>query len=279
MVESLTLELPHVRVAAQLYGPPEGYPVVALHGWLDNAASFSRLAPRLPGLRLLVLDLPGHGLSGYRAQGLGYHLWEYTHDVLLAAEAFGWTRFAVLGHSMGAIVGLLLAGSLPERVSRLALIDGLFPQTGEAAEAPERLGQALRKSLTGKARKPLYESVEAAVAARMRSAFPVSREAAELLVGRGLMPVEGGFTWRSDPRLIGPSAMRLTQAHAEAFARQVRCPTRLIMADQGIYAGRAEQLAQLPFEQYWLPGGHHLHLDDEAGAGAVAAALLGFFSD
>ena len=35
-------------------------PVIALHGWLDNAASFLPLAARFEGFDLVALDLPGH---------------------------------------------------------------------------------------------------------------------------------------------------------------------------------------------------------------------------
>ncbi len=68
-VEEVRLELPHIELAAHLYGPEDGQPVIALHGWLDNAATFSRLAPRLPGLRIVALDLPGHGHSDHRPAG------------------------------------------------------------------------------------------------------------------------------------------------------------------------------------------------------------------
>ena len=37
-----------------------GQRVLALHGWLDNAASFVPLAAQLPGLELVAIDLPGH---------------------------------------------------------------------------------------------------------------------------------------------------------------------------------------------------------------------------
>ena len=65
-------------------------------------------------------------------------------DVLLVAEQLGWERFSLMGHSLGAIVSVLVAGSLPERIERLALIDGLIPYTGEADGAPKRLGDALK---------------------------------------------------------------------------------------------------------------------------------------
>ena len=63
-VEEVRLSLGHIELAAHLFGPADGLPVIALHGWLDNANSFSRLAPQLKGLRIVALDLAGHGYSG-----------------------------------------------------------------------------------------------------------------------------------------------------------------------------------------------------------------------
>lgn len=68
-VEEVRLSLPHIELAAHLFGPEDGLPVIALHGWLDNANSFARLAPRLEGLRIVALDLAGHGHSGHRPPG------------------------------------------------------------------------------------------------------------------------------------------------------------------------------------------------------------------
>jgi pimeloyl-ACP methyl ester carboxylesterase len=279
--EEIRLSLPHIEVAAHLYGPEDGQPVIALHGWLDNAATFSRLAPLLEGVRIVALDLPGHGHSDHRPTGAAYNIWDYAHDVLQTAEQFGWKRFALLGHSMGAIVSVLLAGAMPERIERLALIDGVIPFTGEADTAPQKLGESLQALLVvDDKRKPVYANFEQAVAARMKGVGAVSLEAAELLAQRGLMPVPGGYTWRTDARLMLPSPMRLSRAHALAFVRKVACPASLVLAEQGLLTQTAmRKLTEtLPFALHRLSGGHHLHLDDQAGADAVAAVFNPFFA-
>lgn len=282
-VQELRLELPHVELSARACGPEDGYPVLALHGWLDNAMTFAQLAPRLHGLRIVALDLPGHGLSAHRPPGVGYAIQDYVLDVLAAAEQLGWARFGLLGHSMGAIVSVIAAAALPERIERLALIDGLLPYTTPADEVPEKLGKALLAELElPNRRKPVYASVAEAVAARLRGALTVSREAAELLAERGLMAVPGGYTWRSDPHLRLPSRLRFTPEQARACVRALACPTALVIAADGLLRPHPEALAlareQACFTLHELPGGHHLHLDDVQGAQAVADCFNAFFA-
>ena len=278
-VEEVRLSLPHIELAAHLYGPEDGLPVIALHGWLDNANSFARLAPKLVGLRIVAVDMAGHGHSAHRPAGAGYALWDYVSDVLQVAEQLGWKRFALLGHSLGAIVSLVLAGALPERVTHLALIDGVIPPTASGENAAERLGMALQAQLDLRdKRKPVYDTLERAVEVRMKGLVAVSREAAELLAQRGLMPVPGGYTWRTDSRLTLASPVRLTDEQAMAFVRRVGCPAQLVVAADGMLAKHPELLSQLPFTVTTLPGGHHLHLNDESGAILVADCFNRFFS-
>ncbi|MNT87473.1 hypothetical protein D3C72_2278910 [compost metagenome] len=95
------------------------------------------------------------------------------------------------------------------------------------------------------------------------------------------MPAPGGYTWRTDSRLTLPSPLRLTRAHALAFARAVQCPAMLVLAEEGLlhtepkFAGLVEGL---PIQVHCLPGKHHLHLDDEVGAQAVADCFNPFFA-
>ncbi|QSB17970.1 alpha/beta fold hydrolase [Pseudomonas sp. 15A4] len=278
-VEEIRLSLPHIELAAHLFGPQDGIPVIALHGWLDNANSFARLAPKLEGLRILALDMAGHGHSDHRPPGSAYGLPDYAHDVLQVAGQMGWERFSLLGHSLGAIISVIVAAAVPQRVSRLALIDGLVPPVGEPESVVERMGAALQAQLTQQSKhKPVYPDMDRAVEARMKGMVAVSRDAAELLAQRGLMPVPGGHTWRSDSRLTLPSAIRLTRAQALSFVTAVRCPAQLIVAEEGMLAQNRELLASVPFTVTALPGGHHLHLNDEAGARSVADCFNRFFA-
>ena len=279
VVEEIRLSLPHIELAAHIFGPEDGLPVIALHGWLDNANSFARLAPKLAGLRIVALDLAGHGHSDHRPRGAGSGLADYAFDVLCVAEQLGWERFALLGHSLGAIVSVVIAGSFPERVTRLALIDGIVARSGPEGDVAERMGQALQAQLdlTHK-RKSVHPTLDRAVEARMKGLVAVSREAAELLAQRGVMPVPGGYSWRSDSRLTLPTPLRMNDEQAMSFIRRVSCPTALVVAEQGMLASHPELLDRLPFHLERLPGGHHLHLNDEAGAILVADCFNRFFA-
>ena len=277
-IDTLTLTLGHITLAAQAYGPEDGLPVIALHGWLDNANSFARLAPALRGLRIVALDLAGHGLSDHRPLGASYALSDYAYDVLCVAECLGWSRYALLGHSLGALIAIQLAAAMPERISHLALIDGLIPPTTDDAQATEQLALALRARLRQGDGRRVYPTLAAAAEARQRSHLTVSAEAAQLLAERGTEAVPGGYSWRSDKRLTLPSPTRLTPAQAWSFVAQVQCPSMLVVAEQGVLRARGAPLERLPFAYHVVPGGHHVHLDDAEGADLVADCINRFFA-
>ena len=162
--------------------------VLALHGWLDNAASFVPLAPYLHGIDLVAPDLPGHGASVHQPSGTDYSFAGTMNALLDIADALGWETFAVLGHSMGAGLGSLLAAACPQRVSRLLAIEAL----GALAETPERTVERLREAITtaralaGK-RLRVFPDIETAVRARMQ-ANALSEPVARLLVGAAFAP-------------------------------------------------------------------------------------------
>ncbi len=273
------------RYALCCWGDPAGMPVLALHGWLDNAASFSVLAPLLTGCRVVAPDLAGHGRSEHRPQQGSYHIWDDLPDLLALADALGWRRFALLGHSRGAIMGMLLSVAAASRVRRLAALDGLMPWPVEAPDSPGQLARYVADSgsqRSGKRR--CYPGLEAAMAARLRVG-DISEGAARRLAYRGLALASGGYCWRADPRLSRASALKLSSAHNAAMLAALRCPLLFLAAQRGVSVdsrapeNRLDSLcADLPdFRLERFPGGHHFHMEESAPA--LARRTAAFFAE
>ncbi|WP_069385079.1 alpha/beta fold hydrolase [Halomonas caseinilytica] len=275
------LRLADGRLAALSWGEARAPTWLALHGWLDNAASFSRLAPRLVsrlGIRVVALDFAGHGHSHYLAGDGDYALWDYCHDVLDALDALGLERAPLMAHSMGAGVACLLAAGLPERVERLTLIDGLGAVTTDFPAAPRQLRKGLMARRRPGATAPRYADIESAVTARVAgSATPIDSATARPLVERNLEALAWGeWRLRSDPRLRWASPVRLSSDQMLAMLEAIRCDVLLVEGEDGILSereGMAQRRAAVAeLTRRVLAGGHHLHLEP-GRVNAVAEAI------
>ncbi|WP_160173671.1 alpha/beta fold hydrolase [Nitrincola sp. A-D6] len=258
--------LPHLQLTGQSWGDKQDEPVIALHGWLDNAASFNWLAPQLSNYYILAPDLAGHGHSDHRPAATPYYIWDNLADLIALADQQGLSRFHLIGHSMGAGIAALLAAVAPERVRSLVLLDGLAPMTTPAEQAPAQMAQAFRqRSRIGTRHINHYKSFEDAVTARMLSRFPVPYAAAQALVERALSPSSAGWKWHTDPCLILPSVLRLTEAQVCEFLKLIKVPVLLCLAQQGIATSQTHKLAACveALQIQYLPGGHHFHLEEE----------------
>jgi pimeloyl-ACP methyl ester carboxylesterase len=280
----LTIATPHLRLAAKAWGDSALPPLLAVHGWLDNAASFDALAPLIAThFHIVALDLPGHGHSQHRPPGVRYHFVDYLDDVLAAADVLGWEKFSLLGHSLGGGISSFIAAAFPERVQNLFLIEvaGAVSAPAEKSLAQLQKGitqfrQQFRQRTAVKALR-VFADVEIAVSAR-RNAGNLSDTAARLLVLRGVREVDGGWSWSSDPRLMPASPQRFTEDQVLAVLAGVRAPTLFVLAEpmamqipESAMLARAAQIPNLTLLR--LPGNHHLHLED---ARPVAEAVLRF---
>lgn len=266
------------RIAGLRGGEESGRRVIALHGWLDNAASFVPLAAHLPGLNLVVPDLPGHGRSAHLAPGAEYTSGVAVNAVLDIADALGWETFSLLGHSMGAGIASLTAASVPQRVRRLVAIEAL----GGLAETVERTADRWREAIAAARALPgkklrVFADLGAPARARMQ-ANQLSEAAARLLVVRGVREVDGGYVWSSDPRLTLPTPQRLDEAQLSRLVAAIACPTAVVYADppQAYFPEplRTRRANLLPDGRlHVIAGTHHLHMEDPA---TVAAAIGDF---
>lgn len=261
-------------------GPASGDPILALHGWLDNAASFIPLASDLIAThRVIALDLPGHGLSDHRPPGVAYHFVDWVSIIIQVVDALGLEQFTLMGHSMGAGISTIVAGTFPERIKHAIFLEGLGPLTSSAEDAPDNLKRHIvqGKQIRNKVLKP-YPSKELARKV-LTQATGISDASADALIARGMVEMEGGgFNWRSDPRMRQRSAARLTEPQVLAFINQIMSPSILITATKGLSFGEDTMIQRKAclkgLEEHQLEGNHHVHMENPEDVGKLVLNFL-----
>lgn len=107
------------------WGPADGFPVLGFMGtslsWLAHVGGD---APRAAGVRLILVDRPGYGLSDFQP---GRTLLDWPRDVGELADGLGLERFSVFGMSGGGPHAAACGHALPDRVARLGLVSSPAP--------------------------------------------------------------------------------------------------------------------------------------------------------
>lgn len=277
--DELRVALPGLTLAAQCWGNPDAPPLLALHGWLDNAGSYAHLAPLLAAqFHVIALELPGHGHADHLPAGASYHFVDYVRAVLGAMQALSLPPCVLLGHSLGAGVATLVAAAAPERVSRLLLIEGLGPLADDGSGTLKRFREALVPSRAGKPLRVFRDVAQAVSSRAIASGLPSAL--AQPIVERALRAVDGGWQWRSDPRLTRVSPTRMAEAQVRALLRGIEAPTALLLArpstsylPDALMNERAACVSHITVAH--MAGGHHLHLEHaQAVADWIASVSL-----
>ncbi len=250
-----------------------------VHGFLDLAFTWHEIAERLvTRAHVIAPDLRGHGDSDWVGAGGYYHFFDYIPDLDEVIARCARKRVILVGHSMGGSVSSYWAGTRPDRVSALALLEGLGPPDQSAVPLPSRTAHWIGAWRDARRQyKPMASNEEAA--ARLRKNDPLLAEPlSRTLAAAGTRPVEGGVTWKHDPlhMTMGPYPFR--RDYAAQFWSKITCPVLVLDAAQSklnlAEAERAERRAF--FEQVrhvTIDGaGHMLQRHQPA---QVAELLLG----
>ena len=136
-------------------GPPDGDPVVLLHGFPQDSTAWASVTPHLhaAGLRTLAPDQRGYSPMARPRGRAPYRLRETTHDVLALLDAAGLERAHVVGHDWGGIVAWALGAWRPDRVHTLGVLS--VPHPAAMAQAMVASDQALRSAYIGLFQLPL----------------------------------------------------------------------------------------------------------------------------
>ena len=240
-------------------------PVLALHGWMDNCASFDFLAPELQGLDIVAIDLAGHGKSDHRGWLGAYNIWQDIAEILSVADQLGWETFGLLGHSRGAMISTLIAGTFPDRITHLALVESVLPPPSAPEDTPKQLAEAIENVMRLQKRpRHYYPSMKDAIEARSKGIVALSVEDSEVLASRGVAHDGTGFYWANDPLLMAKSEVKFTHDQIMAFMNNITVPVALIVAENGLLVEHdllpewVESSSRI--QSQLVSGDHHLHM-------------------
>ncbi|WP_051207387.1 alpha/beta fold hydrolase [Saccharospirillum impatiens] len=243
----------------------QGRPVLALHGFLDNAFSFKPLSGVMPDVEIWALDLPGHGASAPLAMSDGWSITQWLPVMGRLLDELDWGHYTLLGHSLGAILAQMLAAVDP-RIERLICLDALGPLTDTDDGNLDRLQRSYQQRQHRLSGRRFYPTPEALWQVRVGGRFPLSEDSARVLSTRGVGLSDRGWYHRYDRRLRQDSAWRMTEKQVQALLGRIECPLDLALFEDSPL-GRAgstldNRLACLSnLSVAHFPGGHHAHME------------------
>jgi pimeloyl-ACP methyl ester carboxylesterase len=215
-------------------GPVAGPTVLLVHGYMDAAATWDLVAPALTaqGFRVLAPDVRGYGDGARVSSGGYYHFVDYVFDLADLVEQLvpAGSPLFLVGHSMGGTIANMFAGTFPERVTRLALLEGAGPPDNAHEVGPARMRRWIEDVRAIRARPPRRMATREDALRRLVGNHP--RVAGDVL-RRRLEALScdvpgGGVAWKADPLHGTRSPLPFFAASWSAFARRVTCPVLFV---------------------------------------------------
>ncbi|MBX3203840.1 MAG: alpha/beta hydrolase [Labilithrix sp.] len=211
--------------------------VVLVHGYMDAAGTWDRVAPALAerGHRVLAPDMRGFGDGDRAPRGSYYHFADYIADLAGLVEALSpGEPVAVVGHSMGGTIATLYAGAFPENVLRLANLEGLGPPDNPWEVGPTRMRRWVEELRGTRARgEPAPLRREDARRRLVTNHPSVPREVLDHRLPhlvREVTDADGAsrVVWRFDPLHRTTSPVPFFAKLFVEFARLVTCPVLFV---------------------------------------------------
>lgn len=269
--------------------------ILALHGWMDNCATFDALSHMLIeklvsdktsfDIDFVAIDLPGHGHSSHKSlDGPASVLAEYCYYVFEAMQQLEWKPedTTIIGHSMGGSIALMFAAAFP--VQRIAMLDTLGPMPKAEDTVSKNIRSYIKIRSQGKIPCSVYPNFDKAVETRCKAPgllFPgkqyISESTARALVKRGsVVKDDGRLQFRHDQRLNWPSMIYLTETQVKQMHKDVgnkNTSICLLTAIDGMPfpPDKLSIVRKLlkPDMYKSLPGSHHFHSDPDSVKGVV----------
>lgn len=217
-----------LRYHVRRWGAADAPMLFLVHGWMDVSATFAPVAQRLAShWQVLVPDWRGFGLSQWPADG--YWFADYVADLDALADHYSPDQpIRLAGHSMGSTAAAHFAGLRPERVARLAILDGLALPNGD----PTLIVKTYRRWLDvvkQPSEVPSYRSFEE-LAGRVHKRNPKLDAAQCLSIAQawGVHREDGRVYLAADPKHLRGMPRTYLQAESDAIWSCISAPTLFI---------------------------------------------------
>ncbi|KAJ8721896.1 hypothetical protein PYW08_004298 [Mythimna loreyi] len=292
-VEEIEIPVPWGHVAGRWWGPRDKQPIIAIHGWQDNAGTWDNLIPLLPvTTSVLCIDLPGHGLSTHYPTGMLYYIfWDGIVLLRRIVKHFGWDKITLMGHSLGGALSFMYAASFPSDVEKIICVDIASPAVREPASMVKTTGSSIDKVLQyenlSMDKNPCYEYEEMLDIVCDAYKGSISRENCKVLMKRGMMPIpahlkKSGYFFRRDPRLKVSGLAMMSLETALEYASKVTCKVLNIRALPGqrweklnYYLDVIDKMrATADVRLVEVDGTHHIHLESPEKIAGIVEEFL-----
>lgn len=206
-----------------------GRPILCVHGITANCRCWDKLADVLaPHHHIMAMDLRGRGRSD--KPDTGYSLKHHMLDINYILDNLGYDRVVVMGHSLGAFIGLALAAEYPQRVERLILVDGGGDLSADQMAkvfvgikpALDRLGHVFPS------KKAYMEKMSAAPYMQPWS------EVIDRYYHHEIETVEGGVQTNISPVHIMEEAENVRKLDCAPFYPKIQCKVLILRATEGL---------------------------------------------
>lgn len=234
-----------------------------------------RLALLLPkDVYFVAIDFPGHGKSSHRWPGMPYIHFEYIADVKKVVSQLGWKTFSFIGHSMGANIASLYAGTFSGEVENLVLFDFGGPPTRPLNQTAPVLARYATRMSDVKKPSRVYPSLESA-AKRRQVPFlgtTLCKEDAVLLSQRGTRITRNGVMFTHDPDVRALNVPFFIPQHSLlSVLSNIQCPVLALEGTDTVRLGPEEKLNLERLHVIYnsasfklcrkIKGGHYFHLE------------------
>ncbi|CAB3236605.1 unnamed protein product [Arctia plantaginis] len=292
-VEEIEIPVPWGHVAGRWWGPRDKQPIIAIHGWQDNAGTWDNLIPLLPvNTAVLCIDLPGHGLSTHYPPGMLYYIfWDYIVLVRRIVKHFKWSNVTLMGHSLGGAISFMYAASFPDETEKIICVDIASPAVREPSVMVKSTGFSIDKMLEyehlPENKIPCYgydEMIDIVCDAYKGS---ISRENCKILMKRGMTPTPAhtkkqGYLFKRDLKLKVSGLAMMSIETALEYASKVKCKVLNIRALPGqrwekldYYLSVIEKLKETAEVQYVeVEGTHHVQLEAPQNIASIIEEFL-----